>query len=124
MRISDWSSDVCSSDLIGEIDGASLSRVADARRVLRRRAAVRDPRGVPGIDRIGRRREESQSTPVAAGGGFAVDQMGDDPPAASVHSSAGRSEGKGGGMNGRCWRPATDKKRNKKTDSFTTSNIV
>src|SRR3546814_14499096 len=59
---------------IGEIDGASFGRMADARRVFRGRPAAGDPGGVPGIDRIGRRREESQSMPVAAGGGFAVDR--------------------------------------------------
>src|SRR3546814_18447922 len=96
MRISDWSSDVCSSDLraqlvaggiaqIGEIDGASFGRMADARRVFRGRPAAGDSGGVPGIDRIGRRREESHSMPVASGGGFDVDRTGYETPAARVH---------------------------------------
>src|SRR3546814_6256972 len=85
MRISDWSSDVCSSDLIRETGGSRLHRLPHRRRAPGRRAgiagraeqlpAVADTRGrtVPGVARRGaRQRHAGSATRASAGGCRAV----------------------------------------------------
>src|SRR3546814_7092177 len=60
MRISDWSSDVCSSDLARSADGAARRRdAADAqRRAVAARAALTWGGGVPGCEGKGGNREQ------------------------------------------------------------------
>src|SRR3546814_10741382 len=103
MRISDWSSDVCSSDLRGEAEAPHLAfahRVEEELEVPQRPAergeqAVQEQRGAPaiGVRRLARPADELTRGAVAHDQEAAPDRHGDEPAAhAQAHSRQPRPQ--------------------------------